>query len=375
MKTEYKYVSYREDKQLYVVSIRIKGKNVQKTFATLETALQYRAQLLALHGLTKNLGVTDKHPTEVPTFCDGMEEFIEEDVKYRDALATVLKYDTCRRMYGKYVGRMKIDAISHSTWQDIFTARQESRGIGSQNMTADYRHIRDMYAYFQRKGVIKSNPLEKPVRITKTKRMTRRGFTEEEQKAFLREAKNYDYQWFFLFSLYFMTGCRRGELVALRWEDVDFAHRCLQIRHGITCGMVDGERREIFSTPKTPNSVRSIPISDKVNFILRMRYEQEHPKEDMFVFRVLHPTKYPWISLGSIGGIFRRIRDRAGLDSRLTLHSIRHTVASRLVTSGIDLATVQKIGGWSSPTTVLSIYAHSTDDAVRDAMSKVLFGH
>ena len=68
-----------------------------------------------------------------------------------------------------------------------------------------------------------------------------------------------------------------------------------------------------------------------------------------------HHIKYEHMSLNTIQRAFRIIADRANLDKCLTIHCIRHYVASKLITSGVDLATVQSIGGWKSPSVLLSV--------------------
>ena len=258
-------------------------------------------------------------------------------------------------------------------WQDIFTARQSEGNLSYHYMEDDYHHIRDMYRYYMDRNVLKENPLDKPLVLRHTKKDHRRPFTDAERTAFLQAAKRYDYEWFFLFAMYFMTGCRRGELLALQWQDVDFEEHCIHIRHGIAYGVVDGIRQEIFSQPKTKASIRSIPISDKAYFVLRVWYLKKKPAGDAFVFQTKTPSLHPWISLTEVAYAFRYVRKMAGIDERLTLHCIRHTVASKLVTAGIDLATIQRIGGWSSPNTLLRIYAHSNDVAVKAAMRKAIF--
>jgi integrase len=71
--------------------------------------------------------------------------------------------------------------------------------------------------------------------------------------------------------------------------------------------------------------------------------------------------------------MFAHIRDAAGLDKKLSLHCLRHTLASALIVSGVDIPTVQRIGGWATPDILLQVYAHSNDDAARNALEKVVF--
>lgn len=105
--------------------------------------------------------------------------------------------------------------------------------------------------------------------------------------------------------------------------------------------------------------------------LLSLRKEAYKPTD--FVFTNTHHIKYDHLSLNSIQRAFRIIADRASLDKCLSIHCIRHYVASKLITAGVDLSTVQAIGGWRSPSVLLSVYAHSNESAKRKALEKTLF--
>ena len=201
----------------------------------------------------------------------------------------------------------------------------------------------------------------------------KRAFTKEEKRLFLVTAKVMGYRWYFLFLLYFQTGCRRGELLALQWEDVDFINKRITIDKSIGRGDVHGKRVEYLGDTKTEASNRTIPISMKNMLILQLSYEKMKPCPAEFVFKPKDGAVYKWVSLSTVNRVFAEIRDRAGLDRNLTLHCIRHTFATELIAAGVDTPTVQKLGGWSTPKTLLGIYAHSNDESARNALEKVMF--
>ena len=212
------------------------------------------------------------------------------------------------------------------------------------------------------------------VTLKKTEKAKRRPFSDNEKNAFLITAKEFGYKWFFLFNMYFLTGCRRAELPALRWQDIDFENECIYINHSIGRGAVKGDYCEYLGETKTKSSVRAIPLPKKTLFVLRMMYNQKKPALSSFVFKQDNiNSKYKWLSLSAINEKFSQIRDKAGIDKALSIHCIRHTLASRLILAGVDITTIQAIGGWSSPKVLLEIYAHSNKSAVTKAMKSVIF--
>ena len=64
---------------------------------------------------------------------------------------------------------------------------------------------------------------------------------------------------------------------------------------------------------------------------------------------------------------FKKLLIKTGLDTDLNIHSIRHSVATRLLNLGASIRTVQAIGGWSSPDVLLKVYAHTSPEEVRKA--------
>jgi integrase len=136
------------------------------------------------------------------------------------------------------------------------------------------------------------------------------------------------------------AGLRRGELVALRWRDVDFAGRKIIVRRALS-----GET-ELRSTKS--RRAREVPLPDQAAAALdRLSRRDEFTGPDDYVFanrlgRRLDPS--------ALRRRFERARDAAGLEP-LRFHDLRHTYGSLLVAGGIDLASVKAAMGHSRITT------------------------
>ena len=373
MKTNHKYITYRPDRGKYIVSMSIKGKKTYISCDTLDDAIKQRDSLIKLDKTVVGYLSKHKNAKEVPSLEKAFTEFVEKEIRPRVALSTYSKYTLCKNNFCKYFGNITIDRISYDAWQEVFSSRQEQKGYARSYLIDDYRRFRAMYNYFVGLGVISSNPLDKPIKLRQTFRAKRRGFTEEEKELFLASAKEYSQKWYIIFSLYFATGARRGEIIALRWEDIDIHNKLIHIRRNVGRGTTsDGRFTELVGNTKTVGSIRDIPISNEMlSMILSLKEENSNATD--YVFTPVHHIKYDHLSLNSIQRAFTVIAKRANLDKCLTIHCIRHYVASKLITSGVDLATIQAIGGWRSPSVLLSVYAHSNEDAKRKALEKTLF--
>ena len=177
---------------------------------------------------------------------------------------------------------------------------------------------------------------------------------------FFREAKETG-----VFELYYLdlsTGLRRGELLGLKWSDINFETRILEVKRQIQ--RVNGVIQE--TTPKTHNAYRKILLSAEAVGILKEYREQQKVKSE-YVFS--SPT----------GGIMepdcarkmlKRVLQRAGLDE-LRFHDLRHTFATLALQNGVDVKTLSGILGHYSAGFTLDTYAHVTAQMQEDAANKM----
>ncbi len=136
------------------------------------------------------------------------------------------------------------------------------------------------------------------------------------------------------------AGLRRGELVALRWREVDFAGRKLTVRRALS-----GET-EVSSTKS--RRTRQVPLPQQAaGALMRLSDRDEFTRPDDYVFANRFGRR---IDPSALRRRFERARDAAGLQ-RLRFHDLRHTYGSLLVAGGIDLVSVKAAMGHSRITT------------------------
>ncbi|MCI9469429.1 MAG: site-specific integrase [Oscillospiraceae bacterium] len=168
-----------------------------------------------------------------------------------------------------------------------------------------------------------------------------------------------------VFELYFTelaTGLRRGELLGLKWTDIDFNANSIYIQRQIT--RIDGEVKE--SPLKTKNAYRQIIVPTEIGEILKQKKERENGFSE-YVFS--SPTGGP-ISPDSVLKMLHRVLKRAGLE-KVRFHALRHTFATLALQNGVDVKTLSGLLGHYSAGFTLDTYGHITPAMKQDAAEKV----
>ena len=201
--------------------------------------------------------------------------------------------------------------------------------------------------------LILSNPTD-GCELPKVEHREMRTIHAEQLGAFLREAKESG-----VYELYYLdlaTGLRRGELLGLKWEDIDLAHGVIHVKRQIA--RIDGEVKEV--PLKTKNSYRNISISKDA---VEMLKEMEKRRICEYVFP---STSGGPISPDSVRHMLHRVLKRAELPS-IRFHDLRHTFATLALQNGVDIKTVSGMLGHFSAGFTLDTYAHVTTAAQKEA--------
>jgi len=201
------------------------------------------------------------------------------------------------------------------------------------------RKIQALKAMFQRAvewGILEENPMKKVKRYSIDKKPPR-FLSKEEIKKLLEVSQNSLKQDIILFLLY--TGCRKGEMERLRWEDINFEQGYIEIRKTKT------------------KEFRRIPLHPELKKVLL-----ERERKGDYVFgtqnNLLRDTKK----------VYRQAKIK-----NASIHTLRHTFASHLALQGVDLKTIAELLGHSSVRTT-EIYAHLSPDHLKKAVEKLTFG-
>lgn len=167
-----------------------------------------------------------------------------------------------------------------------------------------------------------------------------------------------------LISLY--TGLRIGEICALKWEDIDFENKLINVTHTLQRVYVDkSDTKVIYTTPKTKKSIRKIPLS-KVLYEKLKEISNEYPKEAF----VLTGKKDKWVEPLGYRYTYKLILKQARVKYK-KYHTLRHTFATRCIKVGMDMKSLSEILGHANVTITLNIYVHSSLETKNKFINKL----
>ena len=195
----------------------------------------------------------------------------------------------------------------------------------------------------QEQKLIASNPAESCA-LPRLEHREMQTLLVEQLQSFFREAR--DSGVFELYYLELATGLRRGELLGLKWEDIDLERGDLRVRRQIA--RINGE---VVEAPlKTKNAYRTLPLAEDTIDVLKAQRKKAGGSPWVFP----SPTGGP-ISPGSVLHMLHRVLKRAGLP-RVRFHDLRHTYATLALQNGVDVKTVSGMLGHFSAGFTLDTY-------------------
>ena len=260
-----------------------------------------------------------------------------------------------QKFYKKLLEKGRVDRIE---------SRKQSNGLSAKTVRNIHQIISSAMKLAQEQKLIASNPTE-GCALPRLEHREMQTLPVEQLQSFLREAK--DSGVFELYYLELVTGLRRGELLGLKWEDVDLERGDLRVRRQVA--RINGE---VVEAPlKTKNAYRTLPLAEDTIDVLKAQKKKTGASPWVFP----SPTGGP-ISPDSVLHMLHRVLKRAGLP-RARFHDLRHTFATLALQNGVDIKTVSGMLGHFSAGFTLDTYAHVTTASQRQAaktMGSVLSG-
>lgn len=362
----YKYITKRKGRGTYQVSIPVKDKDtgkkkrIVKQAKTFVEALKIRKKLIDLYHLDGGallLAVNESKKRNDDWKNKTLEEVIEpwyKEIKEKSlSPASIYKYRRAYNLIISLIGDKRIKDIDDDMLKEIITRAEHA--TSKKNASNMLIILRQFYKY---KGL---EPIVMTVKGIGANWKKKESLTQEEVKKILRHIDKYHADKSLLYRLYFLTGCRRGEILGLTWRYVDFENDCFYIRKTL---IKDEYNHEIILKDggKTKASSRTVYIPHSVMETLKKNKEERSAGLDDFVF-VNRSGKRPFWP-DDITEFFRRARVACGIKKHVSLHSARHTFATRLAGDGVPIPVIQAMGGWSNPRTLLNNYMHTDQDAL-----------
>ena len=161
------------------------------------------------------------------------------------------------------------------------------------------------------------------------------------------------------------TGLRIGELCALTWENIDLRNKRILVTKTLQrIYLAKSKTAILIDSPKSVNSIRKIPMNDKVYEILKFQ-KNKNKEQDFFLSgnkKYIEPRRYQYT--------FNKILKEAGLRD-YNFHILRHTFATNCIKVGMDPKSLSEILGHSNVNITLNKYVHSSDKIKKKFLQKL----
>lgn len=260
-----------------------------------------------------------------------------------------------------YFSEMEIGEIKTSDVQDFIRTKNNYAKSTVRQIVVILRQIFDSAMEDE---IIEKNPAASKRITLPIKEEKRTGLSREEITDIisnLDKLSNED-SLYMMFLIY--TGMRRGEIIGVRWEDIDWNLKIINVNRSITFRSdpdKPGETNVLIGTPKSNAGLRQVPIAEPL-----LEKLTEVKKESGYIF---NRNGKP-ITETCVRRQWERIGKKIDLHDA-TPHRFRHSFATMAVASGIDIKTTQTILGHSDVKTTLKVYAEATTDNILNAGTKV----
>ncbi len=244
--------------------------------------------------------------------------------------------------------------------------------------------LHGMFEQARKNKLIKENPLSDVTIPNAAGKKQRNSLTRQEQELVLEYVQTHAPKYYTLYALALCTGMRLGELVGLRWQDVDFSKRVIHVTGTLSILSAKGSK-PYRGTPKTKTSYRDIPMTKEAHEILKWERKEQlrvkmqqgekwKPLEGLEDLVFLSQTGKPQVH-SNIEHANRRIMEQIEKDGKeispFTFHSLRHTFATRAIENGMNPQTLKAILGHSSLSMTMDLYSHVMEDTKVQEMEKM----
>lgn len=351
-----------------------------------KTLDRYRELMIRINQAIGHIKLADLRPQHLNAFYKNLAEpgirvgagtattkidlaaWLKENKKSRAGIAEaagVAASTVSAAAQGKPIQEAKAEAIAKSMGKklrDVFTIEQNMEPLADKTILAYHRLISIILTQAEKEMLVPYNAAAK-ASPPKTIKKAPNYFQPETISEILKALEAEPLKWKLITHLLLVTGCRRGEIMGLKWEKVDFKNNRVTIDRAL---IVSPSKGVYESTTKT-SDIRYLNLPAETMALLK-----QHKREQL---RIQIANGDRWIHTGyvftqdngdrmnpdSITSWLNEFSKRHGLP-HINPHAFRHTVASVLLANGTDIVTVAAQLGHASASTTENFYAHIIEE-------------
>jgi integrase len=331
----------------------------------------------------KNQTFVEPHKITVEGWLDTwLKEYKKDNIRP----TTYSSYEYIVRVHIKpNLGKALLRELRPEQVQKFYNERKAS-GLSSRTVRYIHTVLHEALEQAVKNNLVVRNVC-KATTLPKQEKPEMRVLSVEEQNRFMN-ALSAD-KMGIIFKLDLATGMRKGELLALTWNNVDFKEGVIRVTRSLSRTRVnfDWESKEtktaiIIQKPKTKKGERTIPLFDAIMLDLKRYREAEREKfinlgwDDI---KIKQHFKNGLVFTNELGGyieprnLSRKFYSllKAAEIPRANVHCLRHSFATRLLEMGVSPKVVQEILGHSTITLTLDTYSHVMPELKKDAVDKI----
>lgn len=304
------------------------------------------------------------------------------DFKSKDlAPSTFECYEAVYRLYVKDsdISDIKLIDLRTAHLQRYYTKLLDIDKLDASNVKRINKTLKTCLKEAIKQGYLQKNWCD-DVNLPKVKKEDNiKALSKDDQLRLLEALKGIDLELLITFAL--GTGLRLGEVLGLKWSDIDFKEHTLSVQRSVRRVVEiqrDGTRERILKEvpPKTENSFRTVPIPNSILSKLKS-YKKEQNKLILSIGEDYKNNNY--VFCNNDGTIMDPKKPNRRLSSVLksnnieliTFHGLRHTYCTRLFEAGVPPKTVQSLVGHSDIETTMNIYTHVMKETKIEAVDKI----
>jgi len=309
------------------------------------------------------------------TFGDWTARWLELYVKPKVKMSTYSKYQIHLKTHIiPNLGHIELQNLTTDHIQEFYNALAKTHS--SSVVAIVHQTVSGALKAAVKQKVILNNPAEHTVRPS-VKYKEIMPLSKEEVAVYLEAAKGE--RLYAAFLLDFYTGLRRGELLALRWGDIDLDEGILKVKQSLSRveNPDTGKSELIFSEPKTESSKREVPLLPFV--VQELRAHKARQNEEKLLLGatyqdnglVFATAEGKPVEPRNLLRKHKAILKKAGLRSEIRIHDIRHTFGTLLAQAGENPKNLQAILGHADIRTTLGTYCHSGIEDKKRTMERL----
>lgn len=283
------------------------------------------------------------------------------------------------RHFKPELGNVKLSDLNPRMLQLFYNRKAETENLAPKTIVNLNLFLHRVLNFAVGEGYLRSNPAES-LNLTRGQKPEIAILNRDDQNALIRGSYYHRYGVFVRLTLF--TGIRLGELLGLRWEDIDIRGKMLHIRRTLNrlnkmqnpTDPTENTTEIVIGTPKSQNSVRSIPLLDgMLQELLGWKTVQEQDREeagDLYEDSGMIVTNPfgGFVEPRTFRDYYMQILEISELP-HYTFHALRHTFATRALEQGMDVKTLSVILGHHSVSFTMDTYTHVQDKHKIAAMS------